>query len=209
MAANDTNTTPYNTTLTVAAASGILINDSDPSLNTQDNGGVDFLEVFEFEVGGTTYSAGDTASLAEGDLTLNADGSYTFVPATGFFGTFPTVTYRITDGNVGVSTTSVSQDDATLIITVDIPPADIQIVKTANPDPVAVGGTLTYTLTVTNNGPVTSTGVVVTDTLPAGVTHVSTTPSQGACSAPSGVTCELGTIANGNSATVTIVVTVN
>jgi len=87
--------------------------------------------------------------------------------------------------------------------------ADLQVVKTANPDPAQTGQNLTYTLTVTNNGPVDATGVVVSDALPAGVTHVSTVPSQGACSDPGGVVCELGAIANGASATVTIIVTVN
>jgi uncharacterized repeat protein (TIGR01451 family) len=204
-AVDDTNTTPQNTALTVGAASGVLSNDSDPSLVTTS----DSLTVFEFTVEGTTYSAGATAILAEGSLTLNADGSYTFVPAPGFIGAVPTVTYSITDGNTGFSTTSISQDSATLDISVEAGPTDVQIVKTATPDPVAVGDDLTYTLTVTNNGPNDAVDVVVTDTLQAGVTWVSTVPSQGSCSVPSGVTCELGSIANGNSATVTIVVTVN
>jgi uncharacterized repeat protein (TIGR01451 family) len=87
--------------------------------------------------------------------------------------------------------------------------ADLVMVKTASPDPAQVGQQLTYTLTITNNGPSTATNVIVTDTLSADVTHVSTTPSQGSCSLPTGVTCELGDINNGASATVTIVVTVN
>jgi uncharacterized repeat protein (TIGR01451 family) len=84
---------------------------------------------------------------------------------------------------------------------------DLSIAKTDFPDPVAVGTNLTYTITVTNNGPSTATGVTVTDTLPAGVSYVSATPSQGSCSGTSTVTCNLGNLANGASATVTIVVT--
>jgi uncharacterized repeat protein (TIGR01451 family) len=87
--------------------------------------------------------------------------------------------------------------------------ADLEIVKTASPDPVNPGETLTYTLTVTNNGPGSADNVVVTDTLPSHVTWVSTTPAQGSCSAPSGVVCELGTLANGAATTVTITTTVN
>ena len=53
---------------------------------------------------------------------------------------------------------------------------DIQVTKSASPDPVASGENFTYTLTVKNNGPGTATGVVVTDTLPSGVTCVSPPP---------------------------------
>src|SRR5256884_9093412 len=51
--------------------------------------------------------------------------------------------------------------------------ADLSITKTANPDPVNAGATLTYTVTVTNGGPSTAANVQVTDNLPAGVTFQS------------------------------------
>jgi uncharacterized repeat protein (TIGR01451 family) len=89
--------------------------------------------------------------------------------------------------------------------------SDLAITKADAPDPVALGGSLTYTLTVTNNGPDPSTDSTVTDTLPPGVTFVSATPSQGACSEAAGtVTCTLGPLAVGaSSATIQIVVTVD
>jgi len=87
---------------------------------------------------------------------------------------------------------------------------DLAVVKSATPRTVSAGDQLAYLITVSNNGPGEATGVVVTDSLPAGVTWVSTTPSQGpGCSAPSDVTCELGAIVSGGSATVQIVVQVN
>jgi uncharacterized repeat protein (TIGR01451 family) len=94
--------------------------------------------------------------------------------------------------------------------TIVVPTSDLAITKTDAPDPVALGSNLTYTLTVTNNGPDASTGSTVSDTLPAGVTFVSATPSQGSCSEAAGtVTCPLGPLAVGASATIDIVVTVN
>ena len=42
-----------------------------------------------------------------------------------------------------------------------------------------MGDTITYTVTLSNNGPNTATGVQVTDLLPAGLSFVSATPSQG------------------------------
>lgn len=86
--------------------------------------------------------------------------------------------------------------------------ADLQLTKTDSPDPVAVGGTLTYTLTAENLGPNTATGVTVTDTLPSSVTFGSATASQGSCTVDGRVvTCDIGTLASGASATVTIEVT--
>jgi uncharacterized repeat protein (TIGR01451 family) len=87
--------------------------------------------------------------------------------------------------------------------------ADLSITKSDSPDPVLAGSNLTYTLTVANNGPGDATSVTVTDTLPTGVTFVSAMPSQGTCSPGPVVTCDLGNLANGASALVTIDVTVD
>lgn len=85
--------------------------------------------------------------------------------------------------------------------------ADLSLVKTDSPDPVVVGQPLTYTLTITNNGPDDTGTVVVTDVLPAGVTYQSSSASQGSCSHSAGtVTCNLGAIADTAAAVVTIVV---
>src|SRR6185369_17097406 len=49
------------------------------------------------------------------------------------------------------------------------PLADLAITKSVSPDSVDVGGTATFTLTVTNNGPDPATSVVVTDPIPDGL----------------------------------------
>jgi uncharacterized repeat protein (TIGR01451 family) len=86
------------------------------------------------------------------------------------------------------------------------PPAiDLQIQKTDSPNPVNVGGTLTYTLTARNNGPSTATQVVITDSLPATVTYLSSSSTQGTCSRSGQlVTCAIGTMPVGGTVTVTI-----
>ena len=83
--------------------------------------------------------------------------------------------------------------------TVTPAPADLTITKTVDPEDAVVGQDVTYTIVVTNQGPGTATGVVVTDDLPAGVTVVSNS-----CGANP---CNIGTLAAGASATITIVVT--
>ena len=88
-----------------------------------------------------------------------------------------------------------------------VPSADLALTKGDDPDPVASGAQLTYALGVDNAGPDTATGVVLTDTLPAGVGFVSATPSLGDCAEEAGlVTCQLGDLLSGGSATVSIVV---
>ena len=85
------------------------------------------------------------------------------------------------------------------------PVADLALTKSDAPDPVLAGELLTYTLGVSNSGPRDATGTTLTDTLPAGVTFDSATPSQGTCSEASGtVTCALGTVADQQSASVEI-----
>jgi uncharacterized repeat protein (TIGR01451 family) len=83
----------------------------------------------------------------------------------------------------------------------DVTEAGLSIEQTDAPDPLVVGSTVTYRLTVRNVGPHPATAVTVTDTLPAEFTFVSAMPSQGTCA---GVTCNLGTIAPGSTATVVV-----
>lgn len=99
-----------------------------------------------------------------------------------------------------------NQDDEPTVVVSRI---DLSIQKTGAPDVVIPGQTLTYTLVVDNHGPSDATGVQVVDTLPGQVVFVSAVSSQGSVSGSAGtVTAELGNLAVGEQATVTIVVEV-
>jgi uncharacterized repeat protein (TIGR01451 family) len=86
--------------------------------------------------------------------------------------------------------------------------ADLSITKADSPDPIVQGNNLTYTITITNNGPLAATNVVVTDNLPSAsdVDFTSATPSAGCMKAGNAVTCQLGQVNAGAIVTVTIVV---
>jgi uncharacterized repeat protein (TIGR01451 family) len=86
-------------------------------------------------------------------------------------------------------------------------PTDLALTKADSADPVTVGGNFTYVVTVSNQGTNDATEVVVTDTLPSLVEFVSATPSSGTCRRSGGtLTCELGQLNAGATATVSIVV---
>ena len=113
-------------------------------------------------------------------------------------------------------------DPATVVVPPAPPapePADLGVVKTVSHNIVNPGDTLTWTVVGTNYGPATSTGFVLADALPPGVSFVSasaspeltcTTPAVGATGGS--VTCTAPSVpaapAAGSSLTLTIVATV-
>ncbi|HYK05487.1 MAG TPA: IPTL-CTERM sorting domain-containing protein [Thermoanaerobaculia bacterium] len=94
------------------------------------------------------------------------------------------------------------------------PDADISVTNSDTPDPVAPGGAITYTQTLTNNGPDTAVNVVFSETLPATVAFVSLVPAAGyTCTTPavgaSGlISCTRASLVSGGTGTFTLVVDV-
>jgi uncharacterized repeat protein (TIGR01451 family) len=140
---------------------------------------------------------------------------------TASFGTLPvnaiaTATVTVTNANIGavVSSASVGGSDTEIdpsnnsaaVVTHVIPPfADLGISAFGSVNPALLGQTLTYTVFVTNNGPASATGVVVTNVLAGTVNFVSAVPTQGAITVSgSNVVANLGSVTNGGTATITI-----
>jgi uncharacterized repeat protein (TIGR01451 family) len=142
----------------------------------------------------------DTASLAAGGgATYTATGT---VAATATGSLTNTATVATSDPDPG-------NNSATDVDTI-VPEADLSITKSDSADPVSPGDPLTYTLDFTNNGPSNATAVTVVDTLPGGVTFVSSVPGAPTCTlAGATLTCGIGGLTAGASGTVTVNVTVN
>ncbi len=89
--------------------------------------------------------------------------------------------------------------------------AALTVEKDDNPDPVAEGEILTYTIVVGNTGTEAATNVTLTDNLPTGAEFVSVETTNGTCPlqpAPGAlggtVACNLGSLGPDQDATVTI-----
>jgi uncharacterized repeat protein (TIGR01451 family) len=86
------------------------------------------------------------------------------------------------------------------------PVSNVTLTKTASNSTPNVGQQFHYTLTATNHGPGTATGVQVTDVIPTGLTFNSYTASQGTYNSATGI-WNVGTIASGAIATLNLYVT--
>jgi uncharacterized repeat protein (TIGR01451 family) len=85
---------------------------------------------------------------------------------------------------------------------------DLEITKTGSPatqDVPPPFQNITWTMVVTNNGPLADTNVTVGDPMPAGNTYVSSQTTKGSCTGGAILSCSLGTLQVGESVTITLV----
>jgi large repetitive protein len=145
--------------------------------------------------------SGSTVVCELGTLTNGAVATVTITVVAQAVGVVPNT------GVVSSSTPDPDPADNRSSTDVRVLDADVSLTKTDRPDPVTVGGTLVYTLTVANAGPSPAAEVRVNDTLPASVVFRTAEPSKGTCTGGRAVECSLGTLAPGARATVRITVT--
>ncbi len=111
-----------------------------------------------------------------------------------------------TDADSTPGNSNAGEDDqASVVVTPQA--SDLSLAKVASTTTPTIGQNVTFTLTVTNDGPTTATGVGVRDQLPAGLTFVSSTPSQGTYNDGTGV-WTVGSVAAAAAPTLQIVATV-
>jgi len=95
-----------------------------------------------------------------------------------------------------------------------VPTANLAVTNSDSPDPVNSGGTITYTQTVTNNGPDAAANANITESIGSGVTFQSIiTPGGWSCTTPAvggtgAISCSIASLANAGSSSFTVVVNV-
>jgi len=147
--------------------------------------------------GTVDFTSTDSAATLPANSTIFSGGQSFFATLRTTGNQIITVTDTLNTGITGTSNA----------VAVSFAATDLAIGKSIFAPVKGTGLPANYGITVNNLGPAQATAVTVIDVLPAGTTLVSATPSQGTCSGTTTVTCDLGTVINGGSPTIVLVVT--
>jgi uncharacterized repeat protein (TIGR01451 family) len=141
------------------------------------------------------WNAGNILANGTKTLTITATALQT-----GSYLNTATVTGNEIDANLTNNTSSASTTPNNI--------ADLAVLKTVSNATPLVGSQVTFTITVTNNGPSNAQDVEVNDLLQSGYTYVSSTATLGLYNSSTGI-WDIGNLANGNVASINIIATVN
>ncbi len=179
-----------------SAAQNVVLNDLLP----------DGLQYVSHSASTGTYVSG-TGVWTVGTLLSDASGFLTIVAKVTAPSSGPAPS-RTNTATATSTTPDPNPDNNTDSSTVTPKQADLAIIKVVdNPTP-KVGGTITFEIGVANFGPDTATNVVVNDRLPAGVTYVSASATQGTYDQVTGI-WTVGTVGTADFPILSIVATVD
>jgi uncharacterized repeat protein (TIGR01451 family)/CSLREA domain-containing protein len=189
LAEGNAGSTNFNFTVTLTPGSAQTVTVDYATANGTATAGSDYTATS----GTLTFNPGVTSQQitvqVAGDTTVESNETFTVVLSNAPLATI--------NDNSGTGT--ITNDDVLI--------ADLSVAKAVvGTGPFVVGQNATFTITVNNAGPGSAANVHVLDTLPAGTTFVSATPSAGSCTGTITVDCNLGTLTNGGSATISLVV---
>ncbi|MEI8047691.1 MAG: gliding motility-associated C-terminal domain-containing protein [Bacteroidota bacterium] len=154
-------------------------------------------EVYTTQAGMTVYS-----------WSVSSGGVITTGAGTGSI----TVDWNVA-GNQTVHVSYTNTNDCNSLVSnfvtlVDVCPADLRVVKTANNMHPLFGNNIDFVVTATNDGPYNATKAVIEDILQSGYTYISSSATRGAYDPASGIWL-LGNLTNGSSGSLTVTVKVN
>ena len=159
---------------------------------------------------GSPIAGGTTLTCAFGTMAKNATKTITLT-ATTSTANCPGIT-NTASVSADSDTDSTNNTSGAVAIAVSCG-ADVKVIKTATTPTITAGGQASYGVTVTANGPASSTHVVLTDTLPAGLNWTVGGSDAGSCSPASPIaggttlTCSFGTMAPGATKAITLAAT--
>jgi uncharacterized repeat protein (TIGR01451 family) len=153
----------------------------------------------ELTCGPVNVPAGTTQAASTFTVHITSDTT----PATG--GDCPDT--GVVKNTGSVTTTNDGSDDSSASTCVQAL-VDLSVTKSGSPATQTLGsGNITWTITVTNNGPDADSGVTVADPMPGGNTFVSASTTKGTCTGGPVLNCTIGSMAVGESVTITLVTT--
>jgi uncharacterized repeat protein (TIGR01451 family) len=160
--------------------------DGDLSFISTDHGGVEAAGVVTWDLG--DIASGDAVSVG---LVVSALAARTGLPNTATAAS----TTPDTDPSNDAGTALVDTQEHSSVS------ADLQVAKTVDVDRPTFGEVVTYTVTVTNQGPSDATNVRILDDLPAGLEYRSSSANVGDYDSATGV-WHIGSLPNGASAVI-------
>lgn len=171
------------------------------TVNIQLNGPAAGTQYDQLKVTGAATISGGTLSAAYGFTPTNGQ-TFDVMQMTSHTGDFTTYSLPTFGPGSTMQHAYVVVPPDTLRLSAVVVLADVSATQSA-PTSLVHTQNGTWTITVANAGPDPATNVVLTDNFTGG-TFVSAAPSQGTCAGTGPVTCTLGTIASGGTATVTL-----
>ncbi|MDD5033396.1 MAG: CARDB domain-containing protein [Methylococcaceae bacterium] len=188
-----------NIQLTLALPSGVNLVSSIPSGCTQSAN-----TVVCSNVGSPTVVEGNPILIP--GIAQGASFNQTIIVTPGQTGTIA-ATALVSASQVDSDTTNNQSSTAVTAVAAAGSPTDLAVSLSAAPEPVTVGNALTYTAIITNKGANDAAKVKFNLTLPSGVNVASVPAGCTVQTAPNGLACDLGALANGASLKPVIVVT--
>lgn len=165
-------------------------------------------DTFSYTINVTGSGVGGSYSISGGDTQANLPYGVDQSGLGNFLISNGDLALDITDDTTASCTLTAVTVTAPASCSSVLPEVDLAVIKSVSQTTVISGDTVSYTITVTNNGPADASGVELADQLPSGVTYVSHSASQGTYTQGTGI-WDVGNLQNAGNATLTINVTID